>query len=202
LKWGYEWRRHEVIERQNINLELEMEVVRKAPCVILDTNVWLKERLLRDGVGKALIRSLKQQGGCIGLPEIVERELSRNVQKEGLRQIKAYSDSSRAIGDFTGSKHHHGLVLPTAHDFVNGLHDRLRELEPLLSRIPFSHAHSKLALDRVMEKLPPSLPNNDEFRDCAIWEAAVDLATSFDVHLVSNDKGFCAYRVDSEGHHM
>jgi hypothetical protein len=41
-----------------------------------------------------------------------------------------------------------------------------------------------------MKKLPPSGQNNEQFRDCCIWDAAMSLATEQTVHLITKDSAF------------
>lgn len=159
-------------------------------CVIPDTNVWFKERLLLGSMGMAFLRSIKQHGARIGLPEVIALELEQIVKEEGVKLAKSYSDASRAIGHFTGLNFWGVMGAPTPKSFENGLEERLNQLAPLLERIPFSHFHSQSALNRTILHTAPSLPKTDEFRDCAIWEAALELSTSYKVHLITNDRGF------------
>jgi hypothetical protein len=51
----------------------------------------------------------------------------------------------------------------------------------------------------VIAKTPPSWPNNEQFRDCCIWEASFALAEYCTVHLVSNDSAFYENRDRTKG---
>lgn len=157
-------------------------------CVLLDTNVWFKERLLLSSMGNAFLRSINQQGAKIGFPQVVEMELMQLVKKEGKRLVKDWSDTTRAVEHFTGIKR--GNTTPPVEDFEKGLQNRLGRLTALLERIDFSHAHAQSALKRLILGIAPSLPKSDEFRDCAIWETALELSSSYRVHLITQDKGF------------
>ena len=47
----------------------------KKVCVVLDTNIWRKERMMRRGLGASLLHELKRMGGYIGLPDVVKKEM-------------------------------------------------------------------------------------------------------------------------------
>jgi hypothetical protein len=68
-----------------------------------------------------------------------------------------------------------------------------------LKRIPFNLEQAKGALRRVVEKTPPSGANNEQFRDCCIWETSVELSAECPVHFVTNDSGFYEGRERSRG---
>ena len=155
---------------------------------VLDTNVWFKERLLLSSMGNAFLRSVNQQRAKIGFPQVVEMELMQLVKEEGKRLTKDWSDTARAVGHFTGIKRWDSA--PPVEDFEKGLQNRLDRLNPLLERIVFSHSHAQSALKRLILGIAPSLPSSDAFRDCAIWEAALELSSSYIAHLITQDKGF------------
>ena len=80
-----------------------------------------------------------------------------------------------------------------------GLQRRWVELAGLLERRPFSLELARAALRRVIENIPPSGQNNEQFPDCCIWEASVDLAADCPVHLVSDDSASYENRERSKG---
>jgi hypothetical protein len=51
-------------------------------------------------------------------------------------------------------------------------------------RVPFTHEQARSALNRVIRKAAPSGENNEQFRDCCIWDAALSAALDRSVHLV------------------
>jgi hypothetical protein len=63
-------------------------------------------------------------------------------------------------------------------------------LDGILVRIPFTHEQARSALDRVIRKGAPSAENNEQFRDCCIWDAALSAASDRTVHLVTADSAF------------
>ena len=55
----------------------------KPICVVLDTNIWRRNPLLKNPLGAALLFSLRRTGACIGLPEVIEDEIVKNIVKMG-----------------------------------------------------------------------------------------------------------------------
>jgi hypothetical protein len=54
----------------------------KPECIVLDTNAWIAELFLRSALGAALIYHLRQTQGVLGLPEVIERELTKHAAKQ------------------------------------------------------------------------------------------------------------------------
>jgi hypothetical protein len=52
---------------------------------------------------------------------------------------------------------------------------------------------------RVIEGRPPSGSNNEQFRDCCIWENCLRLCEHYDVHLVTNDGDFYEGKKQEDG---
>ena len=80
--------------------------------------------------------------------------------------------------------------VPDAAELAAAIDKRLRELEPLLLREPFTLEIARAALMRVIEGRPPAGSNNEQFRDCCIWEHCLRLGKRHDVHLVTFDGDF------------
>lgn len=74
-----------------------------------------------------------------------------------------------------------------------------KQLDGLFTRVPFTHEQAKSALNRVIRKSPPSGENNEQFRDCCIWDAAISLASDRVVHLITGDSAFYEGRSKSAG---
>jgi len=74
---------------------------RKPDCIIIDTNIWRSALLLKNPLGVALAYALGRQGGFIGLPEVVERELTDQIIEEGLEQAVKLVDSCERIKTLT-----------------------------------------------------------------------------------------------------
>jgi len=167
-------------------------------CVVLDTNLWISNLMMRRGLGASLLHSLNRVGGYLGFPEVVEREMTKHMVRVGLEaneEIKKHFDT---IGMLTGSKPRYPS-LPTEEKFHRCVLDRLTELSKLLRRVPFTLDHAKSALDRVLLGLPPNGPKNQQFKDSAIWEAILDLSTSYKIYFITKDNGFFKNRKPDMG---
>ena len=169
----------------------------KPICVVLDTNVLVSKLLLKTSMGAALLHNLKRLKGHLGLPEVVERELSKNIVKLGLEVSSKIAENFRTIEILVGRRSSYSL--PSEEDLENVVKDRIQEISELTIKIPFKLKHAKKALDRVIEGTPPNNPNNQQFKDSAIWEAVQELSQSYSVYFVTNDKGFFKDRDPSKG---
>jgi hypothetical protein len=58
-----------------------------------------------------------------------------------------------------------------------GLCQQIKILGGIMKRISLSPEHAKAALRRVVGKIPPSGVNNEQVRDCCIWEVAFELSS-------------------------
>lgn len=166
-------------------------------CVVLDTNIWRSELMLRTPIGAAMLFAVKQIGAAIGLPEIVEKEITKVIAKTGSDAAAKISEHLRTIEALVGSRPN--IELPTQGSFAASVQNRFAELEGLLLRMPFTLNHATSALDRVIQELPPNGPNHEEFKDSAIWEVVLDIARFRLVHSVTNDKGFFKDREPRNG---
>jgi hypothetical protein len=165
-------------------------------CVLLDANSWFSERLLRSGMGAALIHLLLQQQWRIGLPEAVEGETTRQLIDEGVKAIEGVHQRIRLLEQLAGQPLR-GSPFDEA-TIRHGIEQRWQELAPVIERLPLSMGIVRAALDRVIRGIPPS-KQSEQFRDCCVWEQAVQMAAQCEVHLVSSDKDFYEKRDFSEG---
>lgn len=154
-------------------------------CVVIDTNQWVSSQLLRDPVSASLLYAISTTGGCIGLPEVIEREVLIHGVRTGATSREAVEKNLRTIRALVGRAP--GVTLPRDDEFEAATRQRIRELDSLLCRTPFTTDIAFRALTRVDTKRPPAHAGQ-QFKDCAIWEACLDLGAKFEVHLVSNDK--------------
>jgi hypothetical protein len=164
------------------------------PCVLLDTNIWREESILRTPLGVAVLYSIRQRGGTLGLPEIIEREARKQCLEAVLEATERIEKSRRLINRFLNNppstfSSSQPPRSPNTRRINEAFDNRLKELDPILARIPFSNEQALRALDRVDERRPPAA-RKAEFKDCAIWEAALDLAEQYAVYLVTRDGSF------------
>ena len=87
---------------------------------------------------------------------------------------------------------HRPYTVPPSAKIVAAIEARFNELESLFESVPLTLEHARSALRRVNDGSPPNGPKNQQFKDSLIWEAALNLAERFHVHLVTKDTGFFA----------
>lgn len=165
-------------------------------CILPDANVWIKTGLLSDSLGFALSYYCGSMGVRLGLPEVVEREIHRNALRLGRESCGRIRDSYRRLRLFGFAT---PIKTPSDAEIEQHVAGRLAELEPYIERVPFTLEHARGALDRVLDQSPPNSANNQQFKDSAIWEAALALCTRYAVRLVTADKAFYANQIYSQG---
>lgn len=165
--------------------------------VIFDSNIWVAERLLQSSIGSAALYAIASANAQVGLPEVVEIETNQVLRNLAEKAVTALSREVSLLQHVSG--HRMVITAPSAVAIEDGLTKRWQQLDGVLQRVPFSHDHAKSALHRVIKKGPPSGENNEQFRDCCIWEAALGLAKSSEVHLVTSDNAFYEGRDRSRG---
>jgi hypothetical protein len=157
-------------------------------CVVLDANVWVAERLLQSSIGSAVLYAIAGANALIGLPEVVEIEVNGVLRNMAEKAVAGIGRDSSLLRQLSGQQLKY--VAPTTLAIREGIEHRWKQLDGVLIRIPFTHDQAKSGLNRVINKSPPSGENNEQFRDCCIWEAALSLAAERSVHLITNDSAF------------
>jgi hypothetical protein len=157
-------------------------------CVILDANVWVAERLLQSSIGSAFLYALSVADAIIGVPEVVEIETSHVLEIMCEDAIEDIRQARRLLQQM--SEHRALYTGPSSGAIREGIASRWKALSGRIERVPFSLEQAGAALQRVVQGVAPAAKNNEQFRDCCIWEAAKLLASNRPVHLVSNDAAF------------
>jgi PIN domain len=167
--------------------ELETGSLPSSPSyfVVLDSNVWVAERLLRTSMGSALLHSLIRSDAVIGLPQVVEMEVNPVLEEHAERAVENLRKRIELLRQLSGRMTLH-LSVPNAEVISEGMNNRWKALEGLLRGVHFTIQHANAALNRVIKKLPPRGTNNEQFRDCCVWEAVLELAEKAPVHLVTS----------------
>jgi len=165
--------------------------------VVLDSNVWVAERLLQTSMGSAFLYALAGSGALIGLPQVVEMEVNRVLADQGEKAVREMQKSAALLRQL--SEQQLTYLAPTPLAISEGIAHRWDQLGGLLKRIPFTHEQAMAALERITATLPPCGENNEQFRDCCIWVSAVELSAECVVHLVTNDSAFYENRDRSRG---
>jgi hypothetical protein len=162
----------------------------KPLCVVLDTNIWLSRRflLLKTPLSAALLFALGRRGGRVGLPEVLESEIVKQLSLAAVGYATSLEAARSALEDM-GAKVPATFVLPTAE--LEALpKERLDALADYLVRTPMTIDHARRALAMVNGEVPPNGPKNQQFKDSLIWQSLFDLAGAHDVVFVTTDKGF------------
>jgi hypothetical protein len=156
--------------------------------VLPDANIWAAERLLQSSTGNALLYAVTRSRSSILLPEVVELELTRVLLEMAERAVGRMRSDLALLRQFSG----HGLTLtvPTPSAIEEGINERWKQLGGSVERTLFTHDQAKSALQRVIQKIPPSGENNEQFRDCCIWHEAMSKGKDRVVHLITGDRAF------------
>lgn len=155
---------------------------------MLDTNAWRKNLLLRTAMGSAFLYTVNSAAHKIGLPQVVEDEIRKHTElaaSDAKEKIARYFRDIQAVVGF-----HNPYELPDEERIRQAITERFDELGNLIVRIPFTLDHARSALTRVNEDIPPSSTKRQQFKDCAIWEAILELGQEYDIYLVSKDGDF------------
>jgi hypothetical protein len=166
-------------------------------CVILDTNQWIQHLMLRSPTAAAVLYSLRQQDGVLGLPYVIEEELRRHAVDKGRRARDQVVSGLDALGRLLGSAP--APTLPGDDVLDRAASTRLDELAPFLVRVPFTFEQAQDALRRLLDKVPPNSEKDQQYKDTLIWGGVLALAADSDVLFVTSDKGFFADRDPSKG---
>jgi hypothetical protein len=163
---------------------------------VLDTNVFVSNNLLQTVAGSTLVDLVIRARGRILLPEVVELEL-KNVL--GQRLVEGAEKAAGHIRGLEAIIRRNLFKAPDANELRAAIDQRLSELDPLILRPPFTLDVARAALMRVIEGRPPCGSNNEQFRDCCIWEHCLRLGEHYEVHLVTGDGDFYQGRKPDNG---
>ncbi|MDQ1504904.1 MAG: hypothetical protein QOD57_2631, partial [Actinomycetota bacterium] len=168
-------------DEANVSTELPL-------CVVIDTNIWRRELLLRTPMGAAVLHAVRQLDGRLGLPAVIEREVLKHGVAAGCEAVQKIEDGLGDLRRVTGGSP--AIELPGPAQIEEAVAQRIRELDVLFERVPFTLRHAEGALDRVYSGLPPNGPKNQQYKDSAAWEAILDLAGRYRIVFVTADMGF------------
>ncbi len=135
------------------------------------------------------------------MPSIIHFEMckDRDAILAGHDAVEKIKDNFETITMLMGSRDDY--IVPTDEDLKQSVQTRLDFIEERVRivRIPFTFEHAESSLRRVMEESPPNGFKNQQFKDLAIWEAILELARSFEVVFVTEDKAFFQDRDPRKG---
>jgi hypothetical protein len=166
-------------------------------CVVLDSNVWVTEHLLQTTIGSAALFAVSAGQALIAVPEIVELEVENILIQFGEKAVDDIRKSIALLKHLSGNQML-SFMAPNHEAIQKGMRARWAQLDGVIQRVAFTHDHARSALRRIITKSPPSGDNNEQFRDCCIWEATLEVAEGGPVHLITNDAAF--YEGRDRGH--
>ncbi|KAB0671978.1 DUF4935 domain-containing protein [Oryzomonas sagensis] len=157
--------------------------------VALDANVWLKERLLRSGMGAALLWAIKNTDSVLLLSDVTQCEIMNGVVKEIQEAAEEIEAGLSTIRAFIGKSQE--VTIPSPEEVYKSVNGRLVDIGTILKVDNHKSEHLESALQRVLNHLPPA-HKKEEFRDCMIWEMCLDIArrTREDLILITADAAF------------
>lgn len=156
--------------------------------LVIDTNIWLTENLLRSPKGLSITAYCINQSQRIMVPEIIEKETEVNFFREAVEARKKIKDEYDFLLMAMGKLKE--LVMPTDEEIKTTVSKRYEELNSIIFREPFTFQQAQKALDMVINYLPPNSKGNQQFKDSAIWSSILDKANISEVEFITGDKGF------------
>ncbi|MCG2642572.1 MULTISPECIES: PIN domain-containing protein [Bradyrhizobium] len=156
--------------------------------VVLDANVWVAERLLQSSLGNALLYAVAEAKASFGVPEVVEREVNQVLPEMAEVAARNIKRDTTILRQLSGQR----LMVtgPTLLAVQEGISQRWKQLSGSIERVPFNFEQANSALSRIMKKTAPCGENNEQFRDCCIWHAALTLGADRPIYLVTADNAF------------
>ncbi len=162
--------------------------------LILDTNIWFSSEMLGSEVGRSVFHAARDSDVVIVLPEIVELEL----EKIYIHQVESKIKDIDKIIAFA-ENHSVPVSVKTKNDFLQfknsvkpAFASRMRTVSDSIQRTKTSEVVLRNAMLRVLDHAPPSRKENEQFRDCALWEHVKMLSVEGEVYFVTNDNAFFA----------
>src|SRR3954452_54390 len=110
--------------------------VAKPICVVIDTCIWRSELLLRTPRGAALLFCIRQSRGALGMPEVIESEITKQAVAAGVEFIEKIESNLRMLGSLVG--YTHPYVVPSLKDLEARTQARIQELKDLFLPVPFT----------------------------------------------------------------
>lgn len=165
--------------------------------VVLDSNIWLGEQMLRHSAGSAVRFFLRANGAQVAVPEVVRREvthhLSQSLKNLSLGMRESYDRLLRMVGSLKE------LVLPSDGELDAFALSAFENARIDAIDVPFTLESARASLEKCLLGEPPSGPKDQQFKDGVLWADCLRLAAEHPVLLVTADKGFYRGRDYDQG---
>ena len=165
--------------------------------LVLDSSTFIKEIGLTSQKGSSLKHYLYRRGTQLAVPEAAAEEYQRNLIAKATGRIERIQQELAWLAQFCGGVD--GWRAPGS-DLIEARAEALAaggELGAVLLPEPRDTRERARLRDRA--ERPPS-HRTSELGDCRIWEQCLDLLSSHDVVLVSDDRDFRSHRKPDELH--
>ena len=165
--------------------------------VILDSNIWLNEQMLRHSVGSAVRFFLRRHNAHVMVPEVVRLEVELHLEKD-LKELTAglRKEHRRLLGLVGELKEQ---VLPTDDELTKMASTAFANAGIEISDIPFSLKSARSSFEKTIRFEPPHGLNNQQFKDGVIWADCLKLAMHSPVLFVTKDRNFYKNRDYRQG---
>lgn len=165
--------------------------------VVLDSNIWLSEQMLRQSAGAAVRFYLRRHDARIALPEVVRLEVILHLS-ERMKELAATTrQAHRALLPLAGRLRE--LVLPDDAELEAIAARAFEDIRVPVCHIPFSVESARASFEKCVRAEAPSGPKNQQFKDGVVWADCLRLAHDSPVLLVTQDKGFYEGRDYQQG---
>jgi hypothetical protein len=165
--------------------------------IILDSNIWLAEQMLRHSAGSTFRFYVRTNGIRVAVPEVVRREVVLNLSENLKGDAREMKDSHSRLLRVVGSMKE--LVLPSDEELVRTAEKAFENARVEIIDIPFSLESARASFEKCLRGEPPSGPKNQQFKDGVLWADCIRLAAESPVTLVTSDKDFYAERKYERG---
>jgi hypothetical protein len=169
------------------------EKANQAMIIVFDTNIWIKELGLQSNAGAAVRFFISQKQAKVALPEVIKLELESNLCEQINECITNIKENHNKLLKLFGKLKK--IVLPTKEEIDAKISDIIGLSGIPVIHIPFSFESAQSSFIKIINKLPPNWPKDQQFKDGVIWADCVRLLDDDDVVLVSNDGGFYNERI-------
>jgi hypothetical protein len=163
--------------------------------VALDTNAWFSQRVLRSGLGAALLFAVRRRGARIVLPHVTRLETIARLTEEGVRAVADIRGSLVTIAALLGRRPDPDL--PAEDTIRKAIEARFADLTEFIDELEPSMQDYLRATQRVISKRPPN-ERKEQFRDSLILEQLLSNYPTTAGYFVTSDSDFFAARGSRE----
>jgi hypothetical protein len=169
--------------------------------IAIDSNSLMMDWRFRSSTVRSFLQYLRSTDSRLLLSDVVRIEIEANFKRDCRKALEALNSALRNLRRF-------GIEEPTNLDIESVLAAALSTWKQDVADILSENIIEQISIDgdlmrdivlRLAERIPPSSPKGEEFRDCVIWLSLLKHAQNNPNHsplvLISNDGGFSTDRI-------